>query len=148
MIDMKKRGLSDVVTTVLLVLVSLAAVAIIVGVVLPQLRSGLKSVNTAACIGFEIQPISCVIADGNNASVTYKWTNGDISLAGVKLVLESTDGNSKVIDGDTLNRLETATMYNVTFKGTPGKFTVSGVLKSEDGSTTPCSEYATKVVCK
>ena len=153
MVFSQKRGLSDVVTSVLLILLVLASVAILWSFLRPAITRGGQSVNAAQCIGFEIQPVSCTIlkdatgAATTNASVTYKWNTGDVTLGEIKLILEKSDGNSRVISGDLLNRLETVTVNNVDFKGTPGKFTVSGILKNTDGSTTPCPEYAQKVSC-
>lgn len=147
-----KRGLSEVVTTVLLILLVIAAIGIIWGFVQPFLTRGGEAVTTV-CLTLDIQPVNCKInynvgGTATTANITYKWAAGDAQLSGVKLLLERTDGNSKSIDGELLNRLETRTMNNVSFDGTPGRFSVAGIALGESGKPVTCPESKVIVDCK
>ncbi|MDP1695990.1 MAG: hypothetical protein Q8L29_03690, partial [archaeon] len=133
---------------VLLVLLVLAAIAIITPFLLNFLQKGAKNIN-ADCLSLDIQPVSCVIVAGTNtADVTYKWASGEVTLAGVQLILEKVGGDSKVVAGDLLNKLETKTKAGVDFGGVPSKFNVVGVIKTSSGDEITCKEdTAKKVVC-
>jgi len=143
---MKKRGVSEVVTSVLLVLLVLAAIAIITPFLLNFLQKGASSIN-ADCLSLDIQPISCVIGEGNMTEVAYKWASGEATLSGVQLILDKDDGSSKVAAGDLLNKLETKIM-SVDFEGTPAKFNVVGVVTTDSGDEITCKEdTAKKIEC-
>lgn len=116
----RKRGVSAVVATVLIILITIGGVAIVAGFVIPFVRENLA--RGTECVGlqdyfqfeesFEIQneeyKYNCFVNDGGTyyygASVRAK---GDESLAekvnGFSLVFISPEGNSKsikVIDGE------------------------------------------------
>lgn len=145
MLRAKKRGQGEVVTSVLLVLLVLAAIAIVAPLLLNFLQKGVKGV-TASCMQLDLQPLSCVVAGDSNATVSYKFAGGDVNLTGVKLILEKDDGSTKVIDGELTKKLETRTML-VDFGGTPSKFTVAGVVITENGDEKTCKANPNKVDC-
>ena len=146
MIRVKKRGQGEVVTTVLLVLLVLAAIALITPFLLNFLQKGAKSV-TAACLELQLQPISCEKVDTKNVSVTYKWASGEVNLTGVKVIIEKAGGSSKVADGDILSKLESRTFKVDVGDNTANKFTVAGVVMTEGGGVLTCPENPTKVTC-
>lgn len=149
---MKKRGLSEVVTAVLLVLLVIVSSIIIWRFFLPLLTQGGKSVlTTSSCISLDLQPIACKInhPQNNSANVTYKWAGGNVNITSVKLILESTDGDQAVKDGPALSLLETRTVTADFGEGkVASKFTVAGVVRLENGDTVTCSEAPNKVDCR
>jgi len=89
------RGLSDVVTTVLIILLAIAAVSIVWGFVSPTLKGAGEKLSTD-CISLELMPKACTIT-GTTAEVTYQWKAGD-GLTGVNVAV-SDGSNSAVADG-------------------------------------------------
>ncbi|MEK6893440.1 MAG: archaellin/type IV pilin N-terminal domain-containing protein, partial [Nanoarchaeota archaeon] len=62
-----KRALSDVVTTVLIILFAIVAVAIIGGIVLSQVnKAGGKIDSSAICSEFQVTPVKCTAGDASN----------------------------------------------------------------------------------
>lgn len=142
---MNKKGVSEVVTSVLLVLLVLAAIAIITPFLLSFLQKGAEGIN-ADCLSLDVQPISCVLSTEEGfADVTYKWASGEVALSGVQLILEKEDGGSTVVAGDLPNKLETKVM-NVDFGGVPTKFNLVGVITTESGNEITCKEDVTKKI--
>lgn len=139
-----KKGLSDVVTSVLLILLVLAAVVILWGFLSGFITGAGRGITTV-CMTLDIQPVSCKITD-TGVDVTYKWVSGDVNLTGVNLILASTNGNSRVDEGEVINRLATKVM-TITDFADPASFNVAGVALSESGNPTPCPEYKTPVAC-
>ena len=73
---MKKRGVSDVVSTVLIVLLAVAAIAIIGAIVLRNVgETGSKIEGQQACLDIQIKPVSCV-----DDVVVYEKRAGDGKL--------------------------------------------------------------------
>ncbi len=105
---MNNRGLSDVVTTVLIILIAIAAVAVVGGIVLNQIKKGGDSINKASvCTDNVIEPISCT-QTGANVVVGATRTSGSLTLspAGqVSVSVEATDGS--IIPG-TISTLASA----------------------------------------
>jgi len=142
MIEVNKRGQGEVVTTVLLVLLVLAAVALITPFLLGFLQKGAKSV-TAACLELKLDPVSCA-----SGTAVYKWSSGAVNLTGVKLIFYTASGTSTVTDitaaADVPKILETR---SVTVLPNSASFTVAGVVLTESGDKVTCSENPNKVAC-
>ncbi len=97
---MSKKGLSDVVTTVLIILIAIAAVAVVGGIVLNQIKKGGDSINKASvCTDNVIEPISCKQTITGTSSVTNvgvmrKSGSLNLNVANtVSISLEATDGS-------------------------------------------------------
>jgi hypothetical protein len=80
---MNKKGLSQVVTTVLIILIVLAAIILIWVAVRPTIE-GAGDQITADCVSIELNPVSCDITN-NNVRVGRGADGGD--LAGVKILV-------------------------------------------------------------
>ncbi|MBI2631642.1 hypothetical protein HYW75_01425, partial [Candidatus Pacearchaeota archaeon] len=66
-----KRGVSDVITTVLIILLVLAAVAIIGGILLRNIgEAGSKIGTQTACLDIDVKPTSCTKTGLGNPSGT------------------------------------------------------------------------------
>lgn len=86
---MNKRGLSQVVTTVLIILVVLAAILIIWAAVRPTVETAGEQIS-ADCITIELEAVSCS-SDGNDTTVGIKRSAGSGELTDVKLVFSGGD---------------------------------------------------------
>jgi hypothetical protein len=145
---MKRRGLSDVVTTVLIILLVLAAVAIIWG----YLRGALEesgSQITGACLTLDLKPLSCVYKQGTsgyNATVRYGRDAGEAQLTNVTLIVEVAGENRVSYATRIPNALESYTTNVTNLNAAPSSFTVAGTVITEAGQAKQCPQ-ASKVQC-
>ncbi len=92
----EKRGLSDVVTVSLIILLAIAAVVIVWSFVKPTIEGTGKQIQGAsACVNIEVKTISCKIADG---SVVVENAGGDKKIEGVKIVYYASDATNSESD--------------------------------------------------
>jgi len=146
-----KKGISDVVTTVLIILLVVAAVAIIWGFIQRPLQQGGQALQAGAdCLQISVIPTACmVVSDGNgantNSTATYKLVSGTVALTGVKAVFQLRDGTTKIITGDAPSGIgstqKALAEENATSVG------VAAVIKGSDGSDITCTESLEKVAC-
>jgi hypothetical protein len=116
-----KRGLSDVVTTVLMILLSLAAVVIIWTFVQSFITSSTENASSqAACIGVTAEAVSCSISTG---VATVQLTGaGTASASDIKL--------TAVLRNATGSTVETKSDIAVNGVNSPvdAKFTVTNIV--------------------
>jgi hypothetical protein len=138
--EMNKKGLSDVVTSVLVIVLVIAAIGILWAALKPIIQKGAESTEQAGCFQIDLAPVKCIKNNmtGNTANVTYKWVSGDQELIGVKMVLGKEDGSSSSQDGDSITSLATVSMTDVNFGGKPKQFSVAPVIKSSSGKSITC----------
>ncbi len=140
-----KRGLSDVVTTVLIILLVLAAVAIIWGYLRGALQQSGQQI-TSACLTLDLKPISCnVSASGPySATVQYGRQSGEATLTNVTLVFLDGSGQSTTnSSGPVPNALETK-VYTVAGLATkPVSVSVAGTVITEAGQPKLCDKSET-----
>jgi hypothetical protein len=136
---MAKRGLSDVVTTVLIILLVLAAVAIIWSFLGGFLQSSSETIqsNFASSIKLSVMPQSVSIQPILRAvSFNVKREPGMGAITGITAVIEDSSGSkyTKTFN-TTLNELESQkfTVYYGTSIGTPKKITVVPKTKTDSG---------------
>lgn len=103
-----KRGLSDIVTNVLIVLLVLVAVGIIWFFIQPFIRDGVSGITSDAyTINLGIQSRS-VTDDGTNVTLIVKRGAGKGTLVGFNIIITDVNDNSKVVRRNiALNELET-----------------------------------------
>lgn len=137
---MNKRGLSDVITNVLVIVLVIAAIGILWASLKPTIQKGAESTEQAGCYQIDLAPVDCIKngMTGNTANVTYKWVSGDVDLIGVKMVLGKDDGSSISADGDSITSLATVFKTNVDFGGKPKQFSVAPVIKTSSGKSITC----------
>lgn len=138
--NIKKRGLSDVVTTVLIILLVLAAVAMIWGYLSSTINDAGSQITTA-CLTLDLMPKSCQYFQATNTvMVNYGRDSGQATLQNVSLVL--TVGGNDVVYYPAANRIPKALesfTFNVTGVTTkPTQFTVAGRVTTESGSALDC----------
>ncbi len=144
-----KRGLSGVVTTVLIVLIGLAAVGIIAGFVLPAVQESSSEIS-ASCFQIALTPSGCT-ALGNVATVNIKRGPGSASLEELRFVLTNSDGESEVLPQDVtdaeLAELQTKSFTAIASAGfVPVSIGVAPVVTNEAGEGQLCPE-SVKVDC-
>ena len=157
---MNKVGLSQVVTTLLFVLLALGAVLLVWTLVKSQITAGGTQIEfTSACLNLELEPVTCTYDSGTNtAAVTLKRGNKDpgMTLSSIKLIFELFDGTGVAPDASSTSIpgiLETkADSVSGTDAGfapanVPTKFTVAGVLTNDAGVDHTCTESSIKVNC-
>ena len=94
----QKRGLSDVITVALIILLAISAVVIVWTFVRQTLESTGKEISST-CVRVDVRPISCSTSSPN---VVVENGPGDITVDSVKLVFyDSTSSNSVIIDSAT-----------------------------------------------
>jgi hypothetical protein len=103
---MNKRGLSDVVTTVLIILFAVVAVAVIGGVIMNQVRgAGGKINNAALCQDLKLDAVRC----SNDGSLAYaivqRGSSGEktYTLSNVSVLFQKADGTIDKIAVDSAN---------------------------------------------
>lgn len=146
---MNKKGLSDVVTTVLIILLALAAVIIIWSFVRPALLGAGKGITTGTeCFKTDVEVISCS-ATTNGIVVR---NNGE--LVDVKVVLTASDGSTYVKLLTDLGSLESATVLEGgltpathTITATTDKVSAAAILVDDDGTETVCAPSQQPVTC-
>jgi hypothetical protein len=99
-----KKGISDVITTVLIILFGIVAVAVIGAVVLNQVNSAAKKIDSSSLCGtFEVEPVKCgfddsnsngVYEDGESQYATLRRGSGDedITIQKITVIYEDSDG--------------------------------------------------------
>ncbi len=144
---MEKRGLSDVVTTVLIILLVLVAIGIIWAAVRPTIENSGSRIS-GDCLTIQLESVSCTaVAQGYD--VVVKRNVGTGNLQGVKLVFS--DGtNTQVVENMTsLDELQSATFNSGALSGLTGTVTVrsAAVVGLSGGSSQTCNEETTFATC-
>ncbi|MBU2612667.1 MAG: hypothetical protein KKB62_03020 [Nanoarchaeota archaeon] len=108
----KKKGLSTVVTTLIIVLLVLAAIAIIWGPIRNLLSTSTSSLNQASCFEIELRAtrvINITSAGGEESNANYNVTlrrsggASNVAEVGALLIFYSETANTDPLDfGDTL----------------------------------------------
>jgi len=149
MLKNNRKGLSDVITTVLIILLVLAAVVLIWSFIRRPLESGGKQIEASGqCLQLDLVPTACT-NNSANATVTVQWKGGsDVELKKVKIVVSGKDGTNKVLEVNAPSPLATVS-GTVNITGVPGPYvaSVAGVVSTTDGSLVTCPESLTKISC-
>ncbi len=107
-----KKGLSDVVTNVLIILLVLIAITLVWFFVSGTIRTGAgQTAGAADCLTISVEPIKCSALDDK---VTIKRNVGSGSLYGMKFVVTS-GGADVVYDGDPLTAQELDVLETAVF---------------------------------
>ncbi|MEK6855707.1 MAG: hypothetical protein AABX66_00965 [Nanoarchaeota archaeon] len=143
-----KKGLSDVVTTVLIILLVVAAVSAIWMFIQPTLKNAGKSIDKATvCITSTVNPISCKKSTTtNDYTVAYsRNTDNNVqSVSAVNLVFELADGTVVNLAGDShiANGASSSNITSAPLATTANQVTISTTYTLADGSTQLCQSSA------
>jgi hypothetical protein len=150
---MDKKGLSDIVTTLLIVLLGLAAVVLIWQIgIKPILYKGSAQIGmTTACMDVGIEATSCTYNTALNATVLYKRGEKtiDYNVSKVTLVFTLADGTSSSADVSIIPKvIETKSFITNALAKAPSKVIAVATLTDSAGASSPCSaDAAVKVNC-
>ena len=141
---MQKRGLSNVVATVLIVLLALAAIAIVWGFISPTLKRAGTSINLAqACLESEVRPTGC---DETAGTVQVQWVKGD-NVVQVIGIIRDDAGVTNVNKVTAPAILGTAP----TSPGSPGGTNLiasaAAVVEDSEGNKATCDESFITIPC-
>ncbi len=148
-----KKGLSDIVVTLIIIVLSLVAIGVVWVVVSNMLKSGTASADIGAkCIGVQVSAINanCSDATSNVCTVSLSRTGTDNSpIGGVKLVFrnESAGVSSGVVDvpGDiaqlagSIVTVDTG-VAKTAFLGNFSKVEVTVYFKDASGTAQVCQQ--------
>jgi len=143
-----KKGLSEIVTTLLFVLLALGAVILVWALVRPILtRSGEQITASQECMNLDLQATQCAynttVTGKNNATVLYKRGAQAITsnFTKVNLVFTATDGTTiTVVSTNVPTILQTVsfTTPGVGLAKVPTKVSAIATLKNAAGTETTC----------
>lgn len=107
-----KKGVSEVVANVLIVLLVIVGIAVIWSVVKPTIDKGAQGVQ-ADCFTVSVEPVSCAIA-GTTATVNVKRNPGAGDFTNVDVVLENAAGDTRKVSPATAVSSTTLTELSTT----------------------------------
>ena len=112
-----RKGVSEVVANVLIVLLVIVGVAVIWSVVKPTIDKSAEQIDTG-CFEVSLEATSCTADTGGNGwDVVVKRDTGAGDLKGIKFIFEdSSSGATTVVDGGTItgfDELETQTFQDL-----------------------------------
>lgn len=139
-----KKGLSEVVTNVLMIALVVIAVAAIAYFIIPMVtKSGEKVQQAGACLSVNMEVTSCAV-DG---TVAVKRGAGEGDIEEMKLIFERADGSTQVVtDSDVPEQLGTSVYTNeLDFK--PAKVSVAAGIADSKGAIGYCTPTQ-PVACK
>lgn len=119
---MKKRGVSAVVATILIILLVIVGVSILWAAVRPTLEKTTEQIS-ADCITLDLEITGCNTAE---ETVTVKRNIGEGDLGGIKLIVDDVPCDTNPI---TLDVLETNSTQQCIRDGSP-----VGLIGGEEGS--------------
>lgn len=136
-----KRGLSEVVTNVLMIALVVIAVAAIAYFLIPMItRGGEKAQQTEACLSISLEVSSCSKTADN---VVVKRNPGEADIKEVKVIFEKDDGSTEVVTiSDYPEQLGTRVYandkdYSIDF--TPKSVSVAAGIANSKGAVGYCT---------
>lgn len=105
-----KRGLSAIVATLIIILLTLVAVGIIWVVIRNVVQSGANQVDISSkCLAVSLEAVGVVNTSNTVYSVTLKRNAGGEDLGGVKITIQNNTDSSAVLDFGNIVALQTKT---------------------------------------
>ncbi len=149
---LKRKGVSEVVANVLIVLLVIVGIAVIWSVVKPTIDKGAKGIQSD-CITLSVDPVKCVLdaSGGSNVIVTVKRNTGLGVFSAVEFIFENATATERVgpataITGTMLSELNTKDITVTPVMYNPSIRKVNAVLK--DGNGNLCQVISQPVDCK
>ncbi|MFH1802751.1 MAG: hypothetical protein ABH864_04885 [archaeon] len=155
-----KRGLSNLVATVLIVLLALAAVAIVWGFLRPMFTDTGTEVNLRSqCFSVDVQPVICTysnnLTNGSYLDVTARARNMAGDAAQVSGVIDRVDGATQAENTQSAGTLLGTVTFDFGVHGSVDvsadaptteeeyalfdDFTVAGIVSDDAGNSEACS---------
>lgn len=96
---MNKKGISGVITTVLLILIVLAAIGIVWAVVNSFIQEGTSGIEgTASCLSMQLQ-IDSAVYDGAGTNISVKRIAGEGSLESIAFIVDGSIAEFTALSG-------------------------------------------------
>jgi len=145
-LNMKKRGVSGVVTTVLIILIALAAVGIIAGYLIPMLKTSGSEIS-AVCYNVDVEPVKCSKNTPlpGNVTVNVKRNTGDAELTKLKFVLVNSLTEESTVEEVTAGLVELQTKQYVLPDLNIGEVSVAAIVLDEAGDEKVCQASTARV---
>jgi|SRR3989338_10910465 len=148
-----KKALSDIITTVLIILLALAAVILIWTFIKKPIEQGGQSIVTQGdCFTLQLKPTGCVYDTvSKNTTATVQWSGGDVDLQSINFIVTDGTGANKVGNGAApSSALGTTTIVvdTTSLNATSLVLSAAGVIKTADGKIGACTETIEKLTCK
>lgn len=149
---MNKKGLSEVVTTVLIILLVLAAIVTIWTYVQPTIKNAAKKIGGSDCLTLDVSAQNCkLVKDANNvttgANVTIKRGTDTSNIATIIYLFDTPSGRTPIEDSTNLVEVLGVKTVPVSVTGNITKVSVSVKIKSDAGDITTCDPISTPVTC-
>ncbi|MBS3090821.1 hypothetical protein J4217_00035 [Candidatus Pacearchaeota archaeon] len=153
---MNKKGLSDIITTILIILLALAAIVLIWGFIKRPVEQGGQSIEKSAdCLALSLKPTACVVRGtdtlgGSLVNATVQWADGDVDLQQIKVIITDSAGTNNVFNATAPPKLATTNITNGVTRGlgvAPYTLTAAGVIKTKTGVIGTCAESQDKLGC-
>jgi len=150
---MQKKGVSEVITTILFVLLSITAVVIVGAFIRTQLSGTTSQAGLSkACLDLNLEAVSCkytVNGTNYNSSVNYRRSGQklDFEFRSVSLIFELLDGTTNVTKTSNVPDVLEIRKQNVMLRFMPLKVSAAGVLINQAGKEYNC-EVFTKINCE
>jgi len=143
-----KRGLSGVVTTVIIILLVLAAVAIIWAAIRPAIQSGAEQIGPQTqCFNLELEVTNCEVDSNGNLLVTVSRGGDSMDLSEIRVATgegDSEDSTAPVALASTI--VTVASDVGSYAGGDDVTFTLGGI-QSEGGGVCQSVESPQTVTC-
>jgi len=145
---MNEKGLSNIIATVLIVLLALAAVAIVWTVMNNIIGDTSEEISlTNLCVLSEAKPTNCINNTDTEVNVTVQLVRGD-NVAKVIGIVTFEGGATASGEAEGPKKLQTnLTKITNTDKKTPLTAKATVVVQDESGNTKTCDEYTTEIQC-
>lgn len=147
---MEKRGLSNLIATVLIVLLALAAVAIVWSFIRPPLEDAGRSIGLGTkCLESEAKPTSCVQNSTTNVTKVMVQHSKGQDVSDVLVVVDFEDESSGTNNTGPLELFATRT-FTVNPTSPAAKAKTAGavsIVSDGEGNTEVCEESIARISC-
>ena len=144
-----KKGVSEVITLVLLLLLVLAAIAIIWTFLGPAIKRSVSRVSDE-CIILKLETTSCTYNASFSPTVRINRGPGEVELVGLNIVLElaNKDTELRLVETNLPKELEARVYGNLTaLKDDPVNAKVAGKVINVNGEEITCNPTTLGVPC-
>ena len=142
-----KKGLSDVITTVLIILLTLAAVVLIWTFLQPTIKNSVSGVQGQSdCLTAQVEPINCMVRlldKSVNVTVSNKYSK-DLNA---KVIYNLPNGATKVLDLTGIGAFGSKTGAEWVNDTTVLSVSVAAAIPNTDGTSAVCTPGLNKVTC-
>lgn len=141
-----KKGLSEVVTTLIIILLVLVAIGIVWVVVNNVLQSGTQQTEISAkCLQVDIKATAAQCTAGGVCNVTYRRSAGGDDIDGIVVVLSNGQESNQTQIAGNIEALATKTLtdFATGLSPVPNKAEIAAYFVDDSGNQQTCSTAST-----